>query len=164
MDPFIHFPEQRVVVCYECKHAVLPSNVNTHLREEGKHDMSPEDRFRIIQQIQTIEGLITDKRELNKLVFPAASNPPIPILQEPRKDGRKCQLQDQNQRPCQYISCHRQMIQEHYRVEHGWVNPQKKGRPEAGREVEVPWRSGVHCQHFFYPWTRRPVFRGCKCE
>ncbi|KAK6591435.1 DNA helicase [Botrytis cinerea] len=41
------------------------------------------------------------------------------------------------------------MIQEHCRQVHQWENPQKKGRPETGREVQVPWRTGVHCQHFF---------------
>ncbi|KAK6591896.1 hypothetical protein H4I95_12023 [Botrytis cinerea] len=34
-------------------------------------------------------------------------------------------------------------------IVHQWENPQKKGRPETGREVQVPWRTGVHCQHFF---------------
>jgi hypothetical protein len=29
--------------------------------------------------------------------------------------------------------------------------PTERGRPEAGREVTVPWKDGVHCQHFFPP-------------
>jgi hypothetical protein len=83
------------------------------------------------------------------LVFPPAGNPPIPVLQESRTNGRKCQLRNETGRPCQYISCHRQMIQEHCRQVYQWENPQKKGRPETGREVPVPWRTSVHCQHFF---------------
>ena len=149
MDPFIHFPAQGVIVCSECKHAVLPSHVNAHLEDEEKHKVVKEDRERIVQEIRAIKGLKTERAELNHLVFPPVSNPPIPALQAPRRDGMKCQLQGQNQTPCQYISCQVQKIQEHCRVVHGWVNPQKKGRPEVGREVEVPWRSGVHCQHFF---------------
>ncbi|KAH8645968.1 hypothetical protein BGZ60DRAFT_535796 [Tricladium varicosporioides] len=27
--------------------------------------------------------------------------------------------------------------------------PAEEGQPEIGREVQVPWRTGVHCQHFF---------------
>ncbi|KAH9203290.1 hypothetical protein DL95DRAFT_256556, partial [Leptodontidium sp. 2 PMI_412] len=50
---------------------------------------------------------------------------------------------------CVYIACQIQKIQEHCRQVHHWENPQKKGRPEAGREVRVPWKSGIHCQHFF---------------
>lgn len=39
-------------------------------------------------------------------------------------------------------------IRKHCREEHGWENRQK-GRPKAGTEKQFPWRSGVHCQHFF---------------
>jgi hypothetical protein len=145
----MHLPEYRVVVCIECKHAVLPSNVDTHLRDENTHNMPKESRGLVVQEIQKIQGLITSRADLNRLVFPPAGNPPIPVLQEPRTDGRKCQLPNEAGRPCQYISCHRQMIQEHCRQVHQWENPQKKGRPETGREVQVPWRTGVHCQHFF---------------
>jgi RecQ family ATP-dependent DNA helicase len=145
----VHFPAQGVVVCSECKHAVLPSHIDAHLKDEGKHKAVKADRERIIQEIQAIGGLKTKRAELNHLVFPLASNPPIPILQEPRKDGLQCQLQDQYGNPCVYIACQIQKIQEHCRHVHQWENPQKKGRPETGRDVQVPWRTGVHCQHFF---------------
>ena len=145
----MHFPEPGIIVCSECKHGVLPGHVDAHLKDEEKHKIVIEDRERIVEEIRAIEGLITDRAKLNRLVFPSVSPPPIPVLQEPRKDGMKCQLRDQNERPCQYISCQIRKIQEHCRVVHGWENPQKKGRPEAGREVEVPWKNGVHCQHFF---------------
>lgn len=148
MDPFVHFPVQRVVVCSECKHAVLPGSINTHLRDDNKHRMPQEDRTRIIAQIQAIEGLITERAELNRLALPLASNPPIPELQPPRTDGMQCQLQDEAQRPCRFIICNEDEIRKHCRTKHGWVN-QQKGRPKAGKEVQVPWRSGVHCQHFF---------------
>jgi hypothetical protein len=96
-----------------------------------------------------LPGLIRDRNELSRLVWPPANRPPIPVLQEARKDGMKCQLKDNQGVPCQYIACQVRKIQEHCREKHGWENPQKKGRPEIGKEVEVPWRSGVHCQHFF---------------
>ncbi|KAH6702795.1 hypothetical protein BKA61DRAFT_704075 [Leptodontidium sp. MPI-SDFR-AT-0119] len=107
MDSFVHFPAQGVVVCSECKHAVLPSHIDAHLKDEGKHKAVKADRERIIQEIQAIRGLKTKRAELNHL------------------------------------------IQEHCRHVHQWENPQKKGRPEIGRDVQVPWRTGVHCQHFF---------------
>jgi len=128
---------------------VLPSYIDAHLKDEGKHKAVKADRERIAQEIQAIRGLKTKRTELNHLVFPPASNPPIPTLQPPRKDGFKCQLQDEYGTQCQYIACQIQKIQEHCRQVHQWENPQKKGRPETGREVQVPWRSGVHCQHFF---------------
>ena len=148
MDPFVHFPSQRVVVCSQCKHAVLPSNINTHLRNEDKHNMPQEDRTRIVEQVQAIGGLITDRVELNQLVLPLASSPPIPELQPPRTNGMQCQLQDEAQRPCRFIICNEDEIRKHCRKKHGWENKQK-GRPKAGTEQDFPWRAGVHCQHFF---------------
>ena len=44
MDPFVHLPEHKVVVCVECKHAVLPSNIDTHLRDKDTYNMQKEDR------------------------------------------------------------------------------------------------------------------------
>lgn len=148
MDPFVHFPSQRVVVCSQCKHAVLPSHINTHLRDEDKHNMPQEDRTRIIEQVQAIEGLITDQAELHQLVLLLASSPPIPELQPPRTNGMQCQLQDEAQRPCRFIICNEDEIRKHCRKKHGWVNKQK-GRPKAGTEQDFPWRARVYCQHFF---------------
>ena len=56
----------------------------------------------------------------------------------------KCQEHD-----CRYIASQLSNIQKHYRVEHEWVNTRKKVGQEKGREVEVPWKAGVYCQHFF---------------
>ena len=45
-----------------------------------------------------------------------------------------------------------QVIQTHCRVKHGWVNPQKQGRPERAQErdgSDNPWTRGVQCQRFF---------------
>jgi hypothetical protein len=158
MDPFVYIPEQRLVVCSECRHAVLPSNIDTHLMDKDTHNMPKEDRDQIIKEVRKIDGLIQQKLELNSISFPKAYNPPIPVLREPRGDGMKCQSQDAQGRPCNYIACQLQKIQKHYRQEHGWINPQKRGGQEAGREVEVPWKSGVHCPAFFCPWPRSTVF------
>ncbi|KAK6591445.1 hypothetical protein H4I95_12198 [Botrytis cinerea] len=123
--------------------------LRTLKEDEGKHKAVKVGREHIVHEIQAIRGLKTKTAELNHLVFPPIGNPPIPILQQPRKDGLKCQLQNEYGTPCQYIACQLQKIQKHCRQVHQWENPQKKGRPETGREVQVPWRTGVHCQHFF---------------
>jgi hypothetical protein len=57
MYPFVHLPEFGLIVCSECRHAVLPSNVVTHLRDGKKHKVVKEDRDRIIQEVQGIPGL-----------------------------------------------------------------------------------------------------------
>jgi RecQ family ATP-dependent DNA helicase len=111
--------------------------------------MPKANRYSIVQEIQRIPGLQTERDELNRLVFPSPSDPPIPVLQPPRTDGLKCQERNSQGVPCHYIACQVQNMQKHYRIEHKWVNGAKTGRPRKSRVVAVPWRSGVHCQHFF---------------
>jgi superfamily II DNA helicase RecQ len=148
MDPFVYFPVQHIVVCSQCKHAVLPNSIDVHLRDKDKHNIPQDERTRIIQHVDAIEGLIVSRAELNRLAFPSASCPPIPQLQPPRTDGMQCEFVDENSRLCRFISCHEDQIRKHCREEHGWENKQK-GRPKAGTEKRFPWRIGVHCQHFF---------------
>ena len=83
---------QGVVVCSECKHAVLPGHVYTYLKAEGKHTATKVDQERIVREIQAIRGLKAKAVELNYLVFPPASSPPIPTLRPPKEDGLKYQL------------------------------------------------------------------------
>ena len=128
-----------------CQHAVLPSHIDAHLKDKVKHNMVKEQREQVIQEIERVDGLVRERNELNRLVFPPASNPHIPELQEPRKDGMKCQFQDSQGRPCRFIACQVPNIQQHCREEHGWSNPQKKGGQRKGEVRDVPWRSGVHC-------------------
>ncbi len=80
MDPFVYLLEYRVVVCIKYKYTVLPSNINTYLRDENTHNMPKESRGLVVQEIQKIQGLITSRADLNRLVFPPVSNPPIPVL------------------------------------------------------------------------------------
>jgi hypothetical protein len=90
MYPFVHLPVYGVVVYIECQHAVLPSNIDTYLNDKDKHNSTKEERQQIIQEIKNIRGLITERADLNRLVFPLASEPPISILQELRTDRLKC--------------------------------------------------------------------------
>ena len=71
MFPFVHLPQYGLIVCSECQHAVLPSHVDTHLGDKKRHDMPKESRDRIIQEIQGIPRLRTERDELNRLVFPS---------------------------------------------------------------------------------------------
>jgi hypothetical protein len=111
--------------------------------------MPKERRDAIIQEIQGISGLKTEREELNRLVYPLSTDPPIQVLQPPREDSMKCQERDCQGRPCQYIACQVQNMQKHYRTKHTWVNEVKKGQPRKNGVVQVPWRTRVHCQHFF---------------
>jgi hypothetical protein len=67
-------------MCSEYKHTVLPSHIDTYLKDERKHKAVKADREHIILEIQAIRGLKTKRVELNHLVFPPASNPPHPYI------------------------------------------------------------------------------------
>ena len=144
----MHFPVQCIIVYSMYRHTVLPSSIDIHLRNKNKHNILQDKQICIIQHIQAIKDLVTSRAELNRLVFLLANSPPISELQPLRTDGMQCEFEDDNSRSCRFISCHEDQIRKHCREEHGWENKQK-GRPKAGTEKRFPWRSGVHCQHFF---------------
>ena len=60
----------------------------------------------------------------------------------------QCKFEDNNSRLYRFISYYKDQIRKYYREEYGQENKQK-GRPKAGTEKRFPWKSGVHCQHFF---------------
>jgi hypothetical protein len=44
----MHLLKYKVVVCVKCKHTVLPSNVNTHLRDENTYNILKESRGLVV--------------------------------------------------------------------------------------------------------------------
>ena len=111
----------------------------------------------IINQIREIQDLKQSKDEFSSQL-PKEAIWPISELGAPRTDGNKCQLFNGQGTKCNFIGCHPDHIRKHCRLEHDWVNPQGKGRPETGREMDIPWISGVHCQHFFTRGTGAEYF------
>ena len=110
MEPFIHLPQYRVIVCRQCKYAVLPSQIDAHLSSK-KHGLGKDQRQRIVREVGKVLGLIWNERQLETFQFPPATAIAIPELRAARRDGLKCRL-------CKYVICHRQLIQEHCRTVH----------------------------------------------
>jgi hypothetical protein len=48
MDPFVYLLEYRVIVYIECKHAVLPSNVDTYLQDENTYNITKENKRLVV--------------------------------------------------------------------------------------------------------------------
>ena len=82
IEPFVHLLEYCIIVCVECKHVVLPSHVDAHLKDKNKYNTTKEEQEQIYQEVQQIEGLIEEQAELNKISFLPLSNLLILILQE----------------------------------------------------------------------------------
>jgi hypothetical protein len=57
MNPFVHLPEYHVVVCTgkECRYAVLPVHVDSHL-SSPHHGYNPEQRKQVIQEVRQFPG------------------------------------------------------------------------------------------------------------
>jgi hypothetical protein len=163
MYPFIYFPVPKLIICTECKYAVLPSSVRTHMQDKTKHSVSKAELERIEQEISLLSDLIFTREELNDLTFPPVSEPAIPQLRAPRIDGMKCQLWNEFEQ-CSYISCHLGAIQTHCKKQHNWKNQQQKGKRRNGTAYDLPWISGIHCQQFFVRSSGSQYFEVAKPE
>src|SRR5271168_4067523 len=113
MNPFIHLPSHRTIVCVgpKCKYAILPVHVDSHL-SDPRHNYNREQREQVAQQISQIEGLIQDTRGLESFAFPEPASPAIPEL-KPAKEGLQCI-------ECRYICCHIAKMQKHCKDAHQW--------------------------------------------
>jgi superfamily II DNA helicase RecQ len=152
MDQFTHLPEYRVIICKKCQYAVLPSEIDAHFQKMPTHGLSKKSRRRIQEQVAKIHGLIQSQHELQRdgFTFPPPRSPAMPELGMPKTDGLRCTFDSKDGKPCQFINRRDQMLREHYRDIHDWVNPRKRGGQSKKVPVEeTPWRKEVHCQRFF---------------
>jgi Orsellinic acid/F9775 biosynthesis cluster protein D len=111
MNPFIHLPKYRVIVCTgpKCKYAVLPVYVDSYLRDL-RHDYDKEQQEQVVQEISQIDGLIQDAKGLESFTFPERTSPAIPEL-NPAKEGLQCVQ-------CRYICCNPVKMRDHCKGVH----------------------------------------------
>lgn len=138
IHPFAHVAAYRVVICTQCRYAVIGDEAESHLR--GKYGMPGKEASRIGRDVQALPGIITERSDLCEFTFPMPEVAEIPVSQPAKKDGLACTK-------CTYVCRDVQWMRDHYKTEHQWQNPRKQGRPQA--PVEMPWRVGVQCQRFF---------------
>jgi hypothetical protein len=142
---FAHRPEYRIVICKQCQSGIVPANIPTHL---GKHhaEFGSTTRREMVEVAKRIPGLAQASDEV---VYPPASSRPVPDLPV-WTDGFRCTASTGGDVPCGHVRRRLKHMQTHSREAHGWINPQRRGRP-AGRERqhEVPWVANVRCQRFF---------------
>lgn len=126
MSQFIHLSQYQVVVCKDCHYAVLPPHINTHLRSKA-HQFSPNQRQKVIAEVQKVKGLIqnTDELQASQFPYPTITDPPISALGPIRSDGLKCQFTTSQGLPCSFIVCTLRKIQQHCEVMHMWKKDRK---------------------------------------
>lgn len=147
-------PQYQIMVCNDCRYAVLPSQMDRHLAS-AKHRIPATRRRAIHDAIRAWPRLLQTEADLVQLQAPTDMPPHFEQL-ELYADGRKCHT-------CQHIMRTDEGIQKHCRIQHGWTNDWKRGgkianRQRAGLSVNRPWTEGVYCQRFFTHGRRQEYF------
>jgi hypothetical protein len=151
---FQHLPQYCIVVCVNCRTAVVPDHIAAHLQRNHKSVSKKEQ-----QQAQSyVDGLENIARNIANVQFPRPEEPPckeIPVYQ----DGLRCTWEDENGQECQYVVSTKRMMQTHCSKAHHWQNEQKRGGNMKQKSKHTPnriWREGQAYQRFFQepPWKR----------
>lgn len=148
--------QYHVVICKECKVAVLPnSQWNSHFK---KHQVGARVRQEMKNQVCKDPNMIQDEQDLNeRFQYPVnqVALPQLPVYQ----DGMACNERYDGGRICRYVCRALTGMKEHYWKEHGWKNDQPPGRSAAQRQaIQRLWREGVSCQRLFHTGSKRGYF------
>jgi hypothetical protein len=147
-------------VCSECKHAVLPSHVDAHLKDEEKHRAVKADRERVVRAIQAIWGLKTKTAELNHLVFPPASNPPHSHITTAPERRVKMSIARRLRQPMP-VYCMSSPKNPGALSSGTPMGEPAKERPARDRERRASsMEKRGPLPAFFRPWARSTIFRG----
>jgi len=155
-------PEYRIMVCKECRFAVPPGQIRTHLTENHA-DIPVKGRREIADTVQDLDDLAQVKEDV---IYPEASAAAVKGLPV-HNDGFRCVSEDEHGKQCEYVCRTIQGIQKHCRREHGWVNGQKRGGNGQAKDkhpVNGLWQEGQSCQRFFTVSTWKRYFQVMRRE
>ncbi|RKK78283.1 hypothetical protein BFJ68_g17903, partial [Fusarium oxysporum] len=153
IGPFVHLVELNLVICLDCKTAVLARQVKTHLVDPlHRQHFTLKERRDISNQILEIPNIIKDADDLQNWKFPSPDAEPIPYLEPPLHGGLGCNS-------CPHIGRDLRRIREHYRRDHSDVL-------EANNSVDLSklgqqshlWRNNVTYQRMFKSGQRSSWF------
>ena len=163
MEYLVHLPAFRILVCKECHHAVLPSQLNSHFHAPP-HRFAKAERQRIEDAVALdVPGLIPNETYLQRMAFPfpADTTAPLDALGPARDGGLRCPYTTLADAGCPFVSGSEKKMMKHCREQHGWENRKGKGRPSK-HSVPVhttrPWRSGISYQRFFIQGPKSGFF------
>ena len=140
-----------LLACLRCKFSVLPSSIEFHF-SNSPHRLSTDERRRITSEVEKYPELIRESSGLEEADFPTSFPYFFPDLSL-YSNGFQC-------RDYFFIGKERRSIVKHYREEHGWENPRKRGeRLKKNEEEEIPWKSGVSYQRFFTKGSKSGYFQ-----
>ncbi|KAI3561796.1 hypothetical protein IWW34DRAFT_839405 [Fusarium oxysporum f. sp. albedinis] len=144
IGPFVHVVELNLVICLDCKTAILARQVKAHLVDPlHRQHLTLKERRNISNQILEIPNILKDTDDLQHWKFPPPEAEPVPYLEPPLHNGLGCNS-------CRYIGRDLRRIREHYRQEHSDVlergNPVDLSRLDQQSHL---WRNDVTYQRMF---------------
>lgn len=141
---FVHCPEYGVIICKRCQFAVIPTQVEGHIK--GKHGATiTRSQGRAIADIA--RGLPSVAQTPREVKYPAPNSQPVEWIPV-STNGRRC-IAAKNGVICNYVCCHRTGIQQHCVKKHNWKNPRDPGRQPRDATSAQLWEDNQICQRFF---------------
>ncbi|KAL6716774.1 hypothetical protein ACLMJK_004686 [Lecanora helva] len=138
-----------LLACTKCKYSILPTRISSHFKG-SPHQLSPNERRKVAEDISIISGIFRDLEDLEKLRIPSSFPYFFPELVL-FSDGLACQ-------DCPYITRGSKQIIDHYTKIHSWENPRKKGGKQ--RKIKnFSWKSNISYQRFFPSGQKSSLFR-----
>ena len=153
MDYVIVHQETGLLICKDCKFALIPSRIDTHF-SGSPHRLTPTIRRQIKREVDQIEGLVIDSNDIQSKVqrflesFNTSTFVPQLVIYS---DRLACPY-------CSYISRSRNPIISHLIEYHDWENPRKSGQRKKKSEVDL-WITYIPCQQFFKSEPGNKYFR-----
>jgi hypothetical protein len=145
---FVHYANFQVIVCRDCKSAVVPSQVKTHLKQS--HGLlTTRTRDQIIKQVNQLEHVAHRHEDVQ---YPIFEQEAIPELGPTLEGCFQC-------KECGVLRESKKGMERHCREEHGWASTKSRGGRGSFRSQPArnqPFTEGHCCQRFFKfrQWTK----------
>jgi len=152
------WPEHKIIQCTRCKYAVVPTQIQGHLKDQHKSIAGVDVRKEITKYVREHVDDITWQKE--GVEYPPPDSKPVggfPLF----PDGLRCVSTDQFDRECGYVCRTTIGMQDHCKKIHSWVNTQQRGGNTRRKERQTPnrlWVENQACQQFFVQGAWKKYF------
>jgi hypothetical protein len=119
---FVHSQQYRIVICMECRTAVVPKHTAAHLARN--HDRTTKQDRTDVQRY--VDGLEDVARDVSDVRFLGPEDPPYSMIAV-QQGGLRCSATGEDRRRCRYVIRTVRIIKAHCEAAHGWRNEQRRG-------------------------------------
>ena len=153
MNSIIIHHKTDLLICKDCKFALIPSRINKHFRD-SPHKLRPHIQTQIKNHFSHIDNLVTYNHQIkSRIQIFLESIDQTSSISELAIYSNKLAYSYYS-----YISRSRRPIEDHLKAYHNWENPRIRGRKKKSNENN-PWEINISCQRFFKFEPRLDYFR-----